>query len=50
MYKDHTGHRTYRIASASSADPRRWCYDCQEAYNLVERSRWRKEQMNETPQ
>ena len=30
---DHSGHQTYRIGSASSADSRRWCIDCQQAYN-----------------
>lgn len=31
---DHSGHKTYRIGSASSADSRHWCIDCHRAFTL----------------
>ena len=40
MYQSHQGHYTYRVARASSADPRRRCNDCRVVFNPVERARW----------
>ena len=41
----HDDHDTYKLAQPSSANPSRWCMDCEVAFNPVLRDRFRREQL-----